>query len=91
MGHKGNGPAPNAYNRDSKSCILKRTPAYGFGCSKRPTTTNDVPGPGSYALKTTNDSQGRSLGSRIPEVKTSNMLSPGPGTYNARLLNSSLG
>lgn len=28
-------PAPNAYNRECKSVILKRAPSFGFGTSKR--------------------------------------------------------
>lgn len=28
-------PAPNAYNKDAKSCVLRAAPAYGFGASIR--------------------------------------------------------
>ena len=28
-------PAPNAYNRDAKSCVLFSAPAFGFGTSTR--------------------------------------------------------
>ena len=34
--HLAKTPAPNAYDRDSKSCVLKLAPSYGFGSSKRP-------------------------------------------------------
>ncbi len=29
-------PAPNAYDKDAKSVILTKAPAFGFGKSKRP-------------------------------------------------------
>jgi hypothetical protein len=55
MGKEGAGkePAPNAYNRDAKSAIMKRAPAMTFGSGKRPFTTGTefVPGPGTYPVK----------------------------------------
>ena len=46
-------PGPNAYNRDAKSAIMKKSPAMSFGSGKRPGTTGSefVPGPGSYPMK----------------------------------------
>ena len=45
-------PAPNAYNLESKSHVLAKSPAYGFGSSKQRAETNLeaqlVPGPGTY-------------------------------------------
>lgn len=43
-------PAPNAYNREAKSCVLKAAPSFGFGSSKRADILagKDVPGPGTY-------------------------------------------
>lgn len=67
---------------------MRRNPAFGFGTARnRPATQGNeyIPGPGAYknkdsiALET-----GKTLGSKIEQVKTSNMLTPGPGTYNAR-------
>jgi hypothetical protein len=67
---------------------LKRSPAAGFGCGKRPCTTGTeyVPGPGTYPVKsiTGNETKGRSLAGKIEQPKTTNMLAPGPGTYSAR-------
>jgi hypothetical protein len=51
---KASTPAPNAYNRDSKSVVLKSAPCYGFGSGKRTNSTSTafVPGPGTYPNKT---------------------------------------
>jgi hypothetical protein len=83
----GKQPAPNAYNRDAKTATMKRNPAFGFGsASNRPKTQGNefVPGPGTYRHQSVSDSHGKTLGSKIEQVKTSNMFTPGPGTYNAR-------
>lgn len=46
-------PAPNAYNRDAKSFVLRAAPAYGFGASERNKTILTIaPGPGAYPNKT---------------------------------------
>jgi len=56
MGAKdaGKQPAPNSYNREAKSAVLKRAPAFGFGTSRRPATEGNIsfPGPGAYPTKT---------------------------------------
>ena len=61
-------PAPNAYSRDAKSCVLRAAPAYGFGASERNKTTLTIaPGPGTYPVKTIigTETQGRSLAKRL--------------------------
>ena len=66
---------------------MKRNPAFGFGTARnRPATQGNeyIPGPGTYAMKSQVDSHGKTLGSKIEQPKTSNMLTPGPGTYTAR-------
>lgn len=77
-------PAPGTYNAHT----LKHMPSYGFGASKRPGTTGTeyVPGPGSYKaqLFTGKETVGKTLGQKLKEIKTSNLASPGPGTYNTR-------
>lgn len=90
MGVKGaeRQPAPNAYNRDSKNGVLKAAPSFGFGTSKRPATADarGVPGPGSYQHRSVmgTDTQGKSLACKLAKPKTSDMLTPGPGTYNGK-------
>ena len=78
-------PAPNAYNSDAKSCVLRAAPAYGFGASKR-NSKNDSegPGPGAYPIKTIigTETQGKSLAKRLEQQRTSNHFSPGPGAYS---------
>jgi len=68
--------------------VLGKAPSYGFGTSKRNASshTKDVPGPGTYASKTIigTESQGKSLAKRLDQAKTSNMLAPGPGTYEPK-------
>lgn len=56
MGQKGADkvPAPNAYNRDAKSVVMRSAPSFGFGSQKqRPAshTTRGVPGPGTYPVR----------------------------------------
>lgn len=47
-------PAPNAYDSEAKAVVLRKSPAYGFGVSRRSENelTRGVPGPGTYPLKT---------------------------------------
>lgn len=81
-------PAPNAYKRDSKSCVQRSAPSFCFGASKRPQSDAGfrVPGPGTYPLKTIigTESVGKSLAKRLETIKTSNQLAPGPGTYEPK-------
>jgi hypothetical protein len=81
-------PAPNAYSNASKDSVLKSAPSFGFGSSKRPQTADarKQPGPGAYESKSIigTESQGKTLGSKLGNPKSSNMLTPGPGTYNAK-------
>lgn len=81
-------PAPNAYDREAKSVVLKHAPAYGFGSSKRTQSmsTKFVPGPGTYTSKTIigTESQGKTLAMRLEQTRTSNMFVPGPGTYEPK-------
>lgn len=78
-------PAPGSYNAHP----LKQMPSYGFGASKRPGTTGTeyVPGPGTYKAQqfTGKETVGKTLGKKLEQIKTTNLLSPGPGTYNTRL------
>lgn len=74
MGAKGaeNIPAPNAYNRDCKSVVLRSAPSFGFGSQKqRPQshTTRGVPGPGTYPIKNLvgSDSKATTLAMRLAE------------------------
>lgn len=81
-------PAPNAYDGDCKSAVLKKSASYGFGTSRRPQsqqTKRQVPGPGHYPIKTSvgTESQGKSLAFRHNPGKTSNEFNPGPGSYNS--------
>ena len=83
---QGKVPAPNAYDRDAKSVVLKSAPSFGFGASKRPQSQGSkkfVPGPGTYPVKTIigTDSQGKTLAGRYEQARTTNMMAPGPGTY----------
>lgn len=61
-------PAPNAYSRDAKSCVLRAAPSYGFGSSVR-SASNETssPGPGTYPIKTIigTETQGKSLAKRL--------------------------
>jgi hypothetical protein len=70
-------PAPNAYNRDAKTAILKSAPKFGFGSSTRPQShggRTQVPGPGTYVQKTLvgSDVQGKTLGKKLETARTSN-------------------
>lgn len=81
-----NTPAPNAYSRDAKSAVMKSAPRFGFGSSTRPTShggRTQVPGPGTYQQKTLvgTETQGKTLGQKLEAKKTSNMFTPGAGTY----------
>lgn len=63
-------PAPNAYSRDAKSCVLRAAPAYGFGASTRSgRNESSSPGPGTYPIKTIigTESQGKSLAKRLEQ------------------------
>lgn len=81
-------PAANKYNNhESARAIQRAAPCYGFGTSKRPTSSegrHKSPGPGNYEIKgrTGYESQGKSLGLKLKTSNTTNLLSPGPGTYN---------
>ena len=82
-------PAPNAYTENAKDAVVKKAPAYGFGTSKRPQSHNSrsiAPGPGAYALKgiVGTDAQGKTLASRWATQSTTNMKTPGPGSYEAK-------
>lgn len=82
-----NCPAPNAYNGDSKSAVMRKSASYGFGTSRRPQSQQSkrqVPGPGHYPIRTLvgTESQGKSLAFRHAPGKTSNEFNPGPGSYN---------
>lgn len=87
-------PAANAYNQDAKNKVLKHSPAFGFGTSKRPASCDSrrVPGPGAYTQKGVmgSDSQGCTLGKKLSQPRTSNMTAPGPGTYNFMLADKNL-
>ena len=80
-------PAPNAYNGDSKSAVMRKSASYGFGTSRRPQSQQSkrqVPGPGHYPIKTLvgTESQGKSLAFRHTPGRTTNEFNPGPGSYN---------
>lgn len=82
----GKNPGPNAYNEQSKMSVMKQGPRYGFGgMEQRPATAEmrkKVPGPGSYAARSTLDGRGKSLAKRLPGPKSTADLVPGPGSYN---------
>lgn len=67
---------------------MHSAPSFGFGTSKRPATADSrlVPGPGTYQSKSIigSESQGKTLGSKLKQQKTTDMFSPGPGAYNAK-------
>ena len=84
-------PAPNAYNREAKTPVMRKAPAFGFGVSSRPQTQGTVPGPGTYKTSTSVDEgpkvafKGKIhatsyIGTEERRVRSN----PGPGTYNAR-------
>lgn len=78
-------PGPNQYGADAKKNVQRAAPCYGFGTSKRPQSVHvrKQPGPGAYELKgiTGSESQGRSLGQRLSQSKTTVNFNPGPGQY----------
>lgn len=66
--------------------VLRSAPSYGFGASKRPQSQGGkayVPGPGTYPVKSIigTETQGKTLAGRYEQARTSNMMAPGPGTY----------
>lgn len=64
-------PAANAYDQEAKNKVLKSSPSFGFGTSKRPATASAdsrrVPGPGQYTQKTIfgSESPGFTLGKKL--------------------------
>merc|ERR1712084_105376 len=81
-------PAPNKYDGDAKSAVMRKSASYGFGTSKRPQSHNakrQVPGPGHYPARNLigTESQGKSLAIRLAPGRTTNEFNPGPGTYNS--------
>lgn len=81
-------PGPAAYRSDAKNSVIRRAPSFGFGTSVRPHSAQSqvkVPGPGSYTLRglTGNESQGKTLGLKHANIKSTVAFNPGPGTYDA--------
>lgn len=61
-------PAPNCYNRDAKSAVMRSAPIFGFGTSIRPQSTKArAPGPGAYGSKNGfgGKDAGKTLGIRL--------------------------
>ena len=81
--HAENTPGPNKYNPSKLDITLRSSPSFGFGGSNRPKSedTREVPGPGSYTISASRNTHGYSIAQRYAEAKSSNMLTPGPGTY----------
>lgn len=83
-----NVPGPNVYNPDS-SAVQRRLAKWSFGSEQqRPmtqSTSNIVPGPGQYPIKTLVGAEAVSLsmGAKLKNVFDSgdNVNVPGPGTY----------
>jgi len=76
-----NSPGPGAYDLNDTLSNLKGSPGFKVGRSKRDylSSSNNLPGPGSYNPKSLDTSLGISLKSKVQPKLASD--TPGPGSY----------
>lgn len=73
---------------DPKKSVLKNSPAFGFGTSKRRNTSKPMseksPGPGEYDLreKIFSISSAKSIGLKLKSLSMTCLDGPGPAAYS---------